>query len=328
MPLTGIESYSPFCTEPVDFDRFWNATASAVTEVRPQPSLSRQESPAPGLHLDALKFTSLGHKPVSGYLLTHDVPEPRPLIVHTHGYNSQYDIMLNWARKGCHVCGIDVRGFGRSTGMSLAQKGWVLTGIDAPQTSIIRGAVADVWQAIAVARQLLGWRISRMTLTGFSFGGALAIMAAAYDSQANLLVAGQPTFGWHSERLRLSTAGSSAEIRHYLENNPDRAAQAMDTLRYFDTLHFATRVQKPTVIGAGLDDAVVPSRSVMGIASRLTSAPAELRLLPVSHSDDPRESLWAEFDNEWLDMTVNGVPADFGSEARRIREISQASRAA
>jgi cephalosporin-C deacetylase len=328
MPLTGLESYSPLCREPVDFDRFWNSTARAVAEVRPQPSLSRQVSPAPGLHLDALSFTSLGHETISGYLLTHDVPEPRPLIVHTHGYNSQCDIMLNWAREGCHVCGIDVRGFGRSTGLPLAPKGWVLTGIDAPQTSIIRGAVADVWQAIAVARQLLGWRISRTTLAGFSFGGALAVMAAAFDPYSNLLVAGQPTFGWHSERLRLSTAGSSAEIRRYLDNNPESAAQAMDTLQYFDTLHFATRVQKATVIGAGLDDDVVPSRSVMGIASRLTSAPAELLLLPVSHSDDPRESLWAEFDREWLEMTVNGLPSDFGSDKRRIREIKQASRAA
>ena len=328
MPLTGLESYSPLCTEPTDFDRFWNATLSAVKEIKAQPSLARQESPAPGLHLDVLKFSSLGHKTISGYLLTHDVPEPRPLIVHTHGYNSQYDIMLNWARAGCHVCGIDVRGFGRSAGIPLARKGWVLTGIEAPQTSIIRGAVADVWQAIAVARELLGWRISRTTLTGFSFGGGLAIMAAAFDPHANLLVAGQPTFGWHSERLRLSTAGSSAEIRHYLDNNPDLAARALQTLGYFDALHFATRVQKPTVIGAGLDDDVVPSRSVMGIASRLTSAPAELMLLPVSHSDDPRESLWAEFDREWIDMTIKGVPSDFGSEARRIREISEASRAA
>ena len=328
MPLTALESYSPLCTEPEDFDRFWNATSRAVAEVPPQPTLARQASPAPGLHLDVLRFTSLGHKNISGYLLTHDVPEPRPLIVHTHGYNSQYDIMLNWARKGCHVCGIDVRGFGRSTGIPLAQKGWVLTGIEAPQTSIIRGAVADVWQTIAVAHNLLGWRVSRTTLTGFSFGGALAIMAAAFDPHANLLVAGQPTFGWHSERLRLSNAGSSAEIRHYLENNPDKAARAMETLSYFDTLHFATRVQKPTVIGAGLDDDVVPSRSVMGIASRLRSAPAELTLLPVSHSDDPRESLWAEFDREWLDMTVKGLPSDFGSEPRRIRDISGASRAA
>lgn len=328
MPLSALESYSPLCTEPVDFDRFWNATSRAVAEVPAQPTLARQDAPAPGLHLDVLKFTSLGHETVSGYLLTHDVPEPRPLIIHTHGYNSQFDIMRNWARTGCHVCGIDVRGFGRSAGIPLAAKGWVLTGIEAPQTSIIRGAVADVWQTIEVTRKLLGWRISRTTLTGFSFGGALAIMAAAFDPHANLLVAGQPTFGWHSERLRLSKAGSSAELRHYLENNPDKATEVMDTLRYFDTLHFATRVQKPTVIGAGLDDDVVPSRSVMGIASRLTSAPAELSLLPVSHSDDPRESLWAEFDRQWLEMTVNGVPPDFGSEKRRIREISEASRAA
>ena len=321
MSLTDIDSYNPLCEEPPDFDEFWRATLGQIAEVEPKPTLARQKSPALGLQLDKLEFMSLGQVLISGYLLTHDTPEPRPLIVHSHGYNSQHDIMLNWARTGCNVCGFDIRGFGRSGRLPLAQGGWVLTGINAPQTSIIRGAVADLLQMINVARNLLTWRVSTITMKGFSFGGALAIMAAAFDPYANMVVAGQPTFGWTKERLRLAQAGSSAEIKRYLDANPDLSEHALDTLNYFDTLHFAKRIQKPAFVGVGLDDDVVPSRSVMGMASRLNAGSSELRILPVSHSDDPRESLWAKFDDEWLDMTVNGLPQGFGSEERRIRSI-------
>ena len=31
--------------------------------------------------------------------------------------------------------------------------------------------------------------------------------------------------------------------------------------------------------------------------------------------------LWRKFDDEWLDMTVNGLPKGFGSDERRIRSI-------
>ena len=320
MSLTDIDSYNPLIEEPSDFDEFWRACRETIAEVEPKPILARQKAPALGLQLDKLEFTSLGQVPIRGYLLTHDSPEPRPLIVHSHGYNSQHDIMLNWARTGCNICGFDLRGFGRSGRLPLAKGGWVLTGIESPQTSIIRGAVSDIAQAITVARELLSWRISTITLKGFSFGGALAIMEAAFDPYANMVVAGQPTFGWNKERIRLAKAGSSMEIKNYLDANPKLADRALETLNYFDTLHFAKRIQKPAFIGIGLDDDVVPSRSVMGMASRLSS-PSEVRILPVSHSDDPRESLWKKFDDEWLSMTVGGLPANFGSDERRIRSI-------
>ena len=46
-----------------------------------------------------------------------------------------------------------------------------------------------------------------------------------------------------------------------------------------------------------------------------------MRILPVAHSDDPRESLWATFDDEWLAHTTSGLPEDFGNESRKLRAI-------
>lgn len=323
MPLTAIESFAPLSAPPEDFDRFWKATLDALTETSPAPVLAREAAPADGLTLDRIEFTSLGQARIAGYLLAHDGPEPKPLVVHSHGYNSQYDVMLHWARAGCHVLGIDFRGFGRSRHASLATGGYVLTGIESPQTSILRGAVCDLVQARRVAQSLLGWRASSLTTYGFSFGGAMALMASAVEPSSGLVVIGQPTFGWHKERLRLSQLGSSMELNRYFDQHPESAA-ALQTLDYFDSLHYAPRLRSPTMLGIGLDDDVVPSRSVLAIANRLPEASTEIRFLPVAHSADPRESLWADFDDEWLALARDGVPADFGSAHRRLGTIERA----
>lgn len=321
MPIAAIDSFTPFCTEPPDFDAFWHNTYDSLLEIEPRPVLARQDSPGKSLTYEHLNFTSLGQVGISGYLLSHNDAEPRPLIVHSHGYNSQYDVMLNWASHGCHVLGIDFRGFGRSERLTLAKGSYVMTGIDAPQTSILRGNVADLVQAKRVGRILLGDRVSSLTLKGFSFGGAIALMAATLDTSADLVVSGQPTLGWHSERLRLSTSGTGAEKRRYLDSNPSERDKVMNTLNYFDTLHFASRIVTPTLIGIGLDDAVVPSRSVIAISNHVKTPKFEVRILPVAHSDDPRESLWKDFDEQWLGFTTDGLPEDFGDPSRQVQAI-------
>ena len=325
MLLTAIASYAPIVDEPAEFDRFWEATLDKIRDIAPLPVMARQAPPAPRLTFDHVNFASLGNVRIAGYLLAQDVPEPRPLIVHTHGYNSQYDVMLHWANTGCHVFGLDCRGFGRSTGTRVVAGGYVLTGIETPQTSILRGAVCDLLQGLKAANALLSWRIARTVLYGFSFGGALALMAGALTDEPELLAIGQPTFGWHKERLRLSQAGTSLELKRYFAARPEIAARAMHTLGYFDSLHFASRVRTPILLGVGLDDPVVPSRSVLAIASRLPPESCEVRFLPVAHSANPRESLWADFDAEWLAMAQHGVPADFGSEARKLGTVERAT---
>lgn len=324
MTLAAIDSYTPLCTEPVAFDKFWEASIANTLECEPMPVMARQKAPADGLTLDHINYQSLGSQTVAAYLLAHDCPEPKPLIVHSHGYNSQYDVMLHWANAGCHVFGMDFRGFGRSAGLALARGGYIATGIESPQTSILRGAAADLVQGMRTARELLGWRASKLVLNGFSFGGAMALMAAAFHPVADLLVVGQPTLGWHKERLRLSRAGSSAELKRYFEREPGQQAQSMRTLDYFEALHFAARVRIPTLLGVGLDDEVVPSRSVFAIANRLPADTTEIRILPVAHSDDPRESLWADFDSEWLGLATGGLPDDFGRNGRKIATIERA----
>ena len=317
MSFSAIQSFAPLRTEPRDFQSFWDATLAELSEVDPAPVLSEPAGgDSPGHK--TLSFTSLDEVRVKGYLIRQS--GSAPLILHTHGYNDQYEVMLDWAQQGFHVLGLDLRGFGRSS-FPTHSEGYVLTGFESNRRSILRGAVCDVVQALESATQLLADDISHTVLYGFSFGGAMAIMAGALSQRPDLLVVGQPTLGWHSERRRVSIAGSTQELNDFLERHPYLERQATETFAYFDTMHFAARVHKPVLFGVGLDDEVVPSRTVLAIFNHLGTTKKELRLLPIAHSHDPRESLWNQFHDEWLDLAKAELPAFFGASDNRVKAL-------
>ncbi len=66
----------------------------------------------------------------------------------------------------------------------------------------------------------------------------------------------------------------------------------------------------------------MPSRSVIAISNHVAASRFEVRILPVAHSDDPRESLWNEFDDEWLSWTTDRLPDAFGESERQVQTIT------
>ncbi len=331
MAIEGLERFEPTIEQPADFTRFWALTVADIQGTAPQPLTESEEVTVDGLRLAQVRYTSLDGVPIRGYLLRAaqvlpttetDGRRGRPLIVHAHGYNDRYEVMHHWARRGFHVFGFDARGFGRSAdAVPTAAEGYVLTGIDSPRQSILRGAVADFLVALNAARTLLDDDVSRICFYGFSFGGALALMAAALSRDPDVVVVGQPTFGWHDERHRLARAGSALEVKRYVTRFPWRRDGVMETLRFFDTLHFAPLINAHTLTGIGLDDVVVPSRTVLAVVNRFRS-PLEVRLLPVSHSNDTREVLWQQFQDEWLELLAVGLPNNFGAATRQVRALA------
>lgn len=308
---------------PEDFHRFWALTVAELQRVAPDPELEEDAVGAPGLTLQRVRYRSLGGAEIHGYLLCPKTVQPRPLVVHAHGYNDRYEVMVDWAQRGFSVFGFDARGFGRSAqSVEVSEHGYVVTGVESPQTSILRGAVADYLQAVRVARALLADQVTSVGYYGFSFGGGLALMAAGLSRDPDLVVVGQPTFGWNEERFRLALAGSALHIKEYVDRFPWRRDTVNSTLDFFDTLHFAPLIHAPVFLGIGLDDDVVPSRTLLALANYLNTR-VEVRILPVSHSADPRESLWQKFKEEWLGCLADGLPDEFGSGTRQLRALAQ-----
>ncbi len=318
MPIKGLERFGPNADRPPGFLGFWQSTTVELAEIAPNPMVLSCQAKKDGLTLHHVAFDSLGGSRIRGYLLRPDSGQPCPLVVHAHGYQDRYEHKVDWARRGLNVFGFDVRGFGRSSSaITVSDDGYLLTGIESPADCILRGAVADYLQAVRTAKEMLGGDAGTVGYYGFSFGAALALMAAATGDGADFVVLGQPTFGWNPERHRLALGGSALELRQYVDKHRWRRDTVTETLKYFDTLHFAPLIKAPTLVGVGLDDDVVPSRTVLAIVNQL-HCPLEVRLLPVSHSDDPRESRWQAFEEEWLGYVQGGIPADFGAERRQI----------
>ncbi|MES9990374.1 MAG: acetylxylan esterase [Candidatus Thiodiazotropha sp.] len=310
--------FKPDHTKPKDFDLFWQETLNKLDRIDPDPIVIAEEySPDhPALVLRYITFVSLGGLRITG-LLTHwrdDVP--RPLVVYSHGYGCQCAAQWSWAESGLNCFGVDIRGFGRSHDALDAPShwGWVLTGIESPETSVIRGAVCDYIQGAKVAEGMLPAATAHHTFHGVSFAGALALKSASVLGSPDLLAVGVPTFGWTEGRYIFVKSGSGAQINHYLANHPERLDDVMLVMRYFDPVNFADGIACPTLIGLGLKDEVVPAKTVYAIANHI-SGPKEIMEFPVSHTDLPEERLWDRFEHYWLSLSVEGVGSGFGSQA-------------
>lgn len=316
MTIKDIEcrNQHPPLTRPDDFKLFWQQTMAQLAQQDPGIQVLQRETRPDGLTLQWLNVCSFGGAVIRAYCLQWNDQIPRPLLIHSHGYVGQCEVMWQWAERGLHVCGFDIRGLGRSHNAidNRSDAGYVLTGITSPRTSVLRGAVCDYVRAYDLALKCLNTPPVRSIFSGHSFSGALALMAAAITHTPDLLIAGVPTLGWAEGRRRLVRNGSGLEINRYLERYPEQTARVMDTLRYFDSMNFADMVDCPALIGLGVRDEIVPAPTVYAIINHL-ACPHEVREFPVSHTSEPEEELWSQFESEWLDLAVTGTPRSFGT---------------
>ena len=269
-----------------------------------------------GNRITPIRFASLGGADIQGFFIGPEADagrRRRPLVVTTHGYNSQSNPVVDArhvAASGADLLCFDVRGFGLSrAACAVDPGGYILTGIEDPRKSILRGAVCDYIRAAEVGA-LLQAGGGGTVFHGRSFGGALAIMAQAVAPRADYLVAAVPTLGWTAGRRRLATGGSTLEVNEYLADHPTAEAAVMRTLTYFDTVNYADRVACDALVGVGLHDTVVPPATVYAIANRMTPRP-EIMELPVSHTDLLEERHWVEFDRRWTSRVagMSSAPA-------------------
>ena len=322
----AIRATRPPLTRPDGFFPFWRDTLASLATVPPNPRVGLAITSPEGARVVPVRFASLGACDIQGFLITLDEdnraaatgsPLRRPLVITTHGYNGQCNPVLearHTAACGADLFCFDVRGFGLSrSACPVDPRGYILTGLTDPLTSILRGAVCDYVRAAEVAQRLGAGR-GRMVFHGRSYGGALAFLAQGLTARADYLAVALPTFGWLDGRRQLVSRGSGQEVNDHLARHPRAEAAAMATLRYFDTVNVADRIACPTLIGVAQRDDVVPAATVYAIANHMSPSP-EVIELPVGHSTDDEERRWVDFDARWT-----AVVAALGTTAPAARQ--------
>lgn len=290
---------------PPDFAAFWQDTVAALEKTPLDLELVPAADGADddGVERYVWTATSLGGRRISGPLT---LPRQRhgrlPQWVYGHGYGS-VRAGTTWrpdlARAGFIAVGLDARGYGRSRRPGDPDvPGWILQGIESPAEYILRGAVADTIRAVQVARSLADADPRRTVLTGGSFSGGLAILAAPWIAGLRYLAVSVPTFGAYGLRRTLVEQGSGKEVNDLLDSvDPQRRAAILNNLRYFDAVNAAAFIRSgPVSVGLGVIDVVVPGETVAAIYHALATPDKELLHYPCAHSAHPLSGRWRHWE--------------------------------
>ncbi len=303
---------------PPGFDEFWRGSFIELLESDPSLEFEDEELALGKVRL--ARLPAFGETTIRVMLASavRKSPGPRPLIVTAHGYGGHMEPerVRRLAKFGFNVVGVDIRGFGRSTDAvpAISPYGYLLTGSESKETSILRGAVLDYLQGYRAGLEYFG-EPSGVTFQGFSFSGGLSVMATAVLSLSQrvsgapplprLLAAGVPTFGYLDKRLELCQAGSGRELYRFLQQRIDQAASTKAVFEYFDTCHFAPHLRRSDdgvarmIFGVGAYDPVVPPETVYAIINAMPALP-EIYEMPCSHTDRPEEAEWVRWEGAWI----------------------------
>ncbi|MDQ7012316.1 MAG: acetylxylan esterase [Planctomycetota bacterium] len=299
---------------------FWSRWQEAVTALT--PTLGPAEPADPSDQTATHRFESLGSVRIGCRLELPPKGTPvRAGLVTTHGYATPDPLETNanrfraLAARGVAVLALRVRGFPGSqldTGDWTGDPhslGWITQGFPArvqkPEDALrwsLPLAVADVACAGRALREWLGTRARKgdapapdMYLRGESFGGGLAVIAAAQTPRDwmrfDRLAIGLPTFGdwaWRLANPARMALGSGAEMLALLRSlGEETQTEALDTLRLCDAAVHARKVRTPTLCKLALRDEVVPAPTAAAVFNALDTDPGSKWrfVVPTGHTE-------------------------------------------
>ncbi|MCA9288670.1 MAG: acetylxylan esterase [Phycisphaerales bacterium] len=270
-------------------------------------------------------------------------------LVALHGYvpgmplSGEEDEWQGPADRGVLVVAMRVRGFAGSridcgdyTGADGGEaNGWISRGL---ATEVRKGAdamdfvlaqgIADVVCVLRAVRHELTRRAGAgapLMVHGPSFGGGLAVLAAAQGSLLNgsavrvdRLVVEHPSLGDWAWRLRMgeraARAGIGADVWGTMRAMADRAEAMGQMLSAFDAVGHARHVLAPCLAMLAARDETVPAPTAAAIVNGLSTDPGQRWrfLTPYGHFDgglrnERRRALFAACRDDFLDPGVSAL---------------------
>ena len=247
--------------KPVDFDAFWDEVrreADAIPldiEISADPLRSTDD-----VAVFEITFTSLDDIRIAGwYCRPAEFSGTLPALLTVPGYQADTKIPIDWARRGYGVLNIAVRGKLRSDQQFNPGIPNLLThNIGDRHTFAYRGLYADAWRGLDVLLSLPEIDAARVGMYGSSQSGGLTVITTGLRPEIKAASAGAPFLCCFDDVIRLTDTYPYQEINDVLRVFPDRAADVMETLRYYDGINFADKITCPLIMNIGLRDNICP----------------------------------------------------------------------
>lgn len=133
--------------------------------------------------------------------------------------------------------------------------------------------IVGALRAVDVICSLPQYNGQALAVTGSSQGGALSIITAALDARVTCLAAVHPALCDHEAYFAKRACGWP----HYYKTYGEPTPAERETLRYYDTAHFARFVKQTGWYSWGYNDEVCPPTSIYA-AYNVIPGPKELQL--------------------------------------------------
>ena len=296
-----LEAFRTSVTCPDDFDEFWGGILAQLG----QEPLEASATHDPLRSNDDVKVYQATYRSLDGLEIFgwYSVPTlgegPFPAILVLPGYKSEPALRRDWGRKGVAVLSVAVRGkLPSSAQFNPGYPGLLTHGVASRDTYSYRGVISDCSRGVDFLLSRSEIDSDQIFCCGSSQGGGLTLATAGIRSEIKGGVSGYPFLCCYPESLQMFRSYPYDELSCYVRAHPERESQMLETLRYFDGVNFATRIQCPMVVGIALEDEVCPPETSYAAFDRLAGE-RELWLFPESghgnaHDYPKQETAWLE----------------------------------
>ncbi|PJI93750.1 acetylxylan esterase [Luteimicrobium subarcticum] len=309
LPLVELERFRPDVREPADFDAFWAKTLSKsrAAGAGRGADLVPAETPITEVVVEDLTFPGFGGEPVKGWVVRprrRPDDAPLPAVVEFNGYNGGRGIAgerTGWALAGNVHVFMDTRGQGSGWGTGgdtpdphgggPAAHGWMTRGIEDPRDHYYRRVYTDAALLVEHVRALPFVDAGRVSVTGGSQGGGIAIAAGALASAAAVLPDVAFLCAWE-HGMQVATSDPFTELARYLAVHRDALETVLTTASYLDGVNFARRITAPALFSVALMDDVVPPSTTFAAYNALASEDHEIAVYPFNGHEGGQTRQW------------------------------------
>ena len=298
---SDLAAFTTQVTCPDDFDSFWGGVLVGLAEIPLEPSVSHD----PLRSTETAKVYQSTYRSLDGleifawYSVPAEGDGPFPAVLILPGYKSEPALRRDWAGKGVAALSVAVRGkLPSSAQFNPGYPGLLTHGVENRDTYSYKGVISDCSRGVDFLLSRPEVDSERIYCCGSSQGGGLTLITTGLRHEIKAGVAGYPFLCCYPESMRMLRSYPYDELSCYARAYPDRTEQMLGTLRYFDAVNFAPRIECPMVVGIAMEDEVCPPETSYA-AYRLLNSERELWLFPNSghgnaHAYPARETAWLQ----------------------------------
>lgn len=275
LPLDKLRERRSSSVAPADFDQFWTDTLGQARRYGLGASFVPVDTGLTTLDTYDVTFAGFGGHPVRGWFtLPAGTSRPLPLVVEFVGYGGGRGLPhthLLWASAGYAHFVMDTRGQGGGwsagdtedpVGSSPSTPGFLTRGIEDPYDFYYRRVFTDAVRAVEAARSHPLADASRTVAAGISQGGGIALAVGGLVPDLAAIAPDVPFLCDFPRAITLTDVLPYREVGRYLSVHRDRKDKVLDTLAYFDGVHFAARGRAPALFSTALEDQTCPPSTV------------------------------------------------------------------